>query len=346
MKKLKIYFIALLMVNGVMFGAGKLNVVTTLTTYANIAKYIGKDKITVHSIVAGDQDAHFVRPKPSYAVLLSKADLFVSTGLDLELWVPTLVDMSKNDKIRSGQIGFVAAADGINLLEKPSVLSRSEGGLHIYGNPHITTNPLNYKIIADNIEIGLEKNDPANADFYKANLKEFKNDIDIHVFGEKLVKLMGGKLLTKLANNGRLIEFLKSHEFKRVKMIDYLGGWLKEALPFRGKKIVAYHKNWVYFKQLFGVEIVGNVEPKPGIPPSPKHVEELVSEMRKNNVKIVMAANYFDEKKVTDICNKVGAVPVIVPVYVDGAPNTQNVFKLVNLWITKLNEAVVKANKN
>jgi len=346
MKRLKIYILALLMTNGVIFGAGKLNVVTTITTYANIAKYIGKDKITVRSIVAADQDAHFVRPKPSFAVLLSKADVFVSTGLDLELWVPTLVDMSKNDKIRSGQIGFVAAADGINLLEKPSVLSRSEGGLHIYGNPHITTNPLNYKIIAENIAIGLEKNDPANADFYQANLKSFKNDIDVHVFGEKLVKLMGGKLLTKLANNGRLIDFLKSHDFKGAKMIDYLGGWLKEGLPFRGQKIVAYHKNWVYFKQLFGVEIVGNVEPKPGIPPSPKHVEELVSEMRKDNVKIVMAANYFDEKKVTDICNKVGAVPVIVPIYVDGAPDTGNVFKLVDLWITELNKAIIKANGN
>ncbi len=339
MKKLNIYLLAFLMLSGTIFGAKKLNVVTTLTTYANIAKYIGKDKITVHSIVAGDQDAHFVRPKPSYAVLLSKADVFVSTGLDLELWVPTLVDMSKNDKIRSGQIGFVAASDGIKLLEKPSVLSRSEGGLHIYGNPHITTNPLNYKIIAENIEIGLEKNDPENAGFYEANLKEFNHKIDIHTFGEKLVALMGGKLLTKLANNGNLIDFLRSHNYQGKKMIDFLGGWLKEAMPFRGRKVVAYHKNWVYFKELFGIEIIGNVEPKPGIPPSPKHVEELVTEMRKNNVKVVLAANYFDEKKVTDICNKVGAVPVIVPIYVNGAPGTENVFKLVDLWITKIDDA-------
>ncbi len=344
MKKLNIYLLSLLMLSGTIFGAKKLNVVTTLTTYANIAKYIGKDKINVSSIVAGDQDAHFVRPKPSYAVLLSKADVFVSTGLDLELWVPTLVDMSKNDKIRSGQIGFVAASDGINLLEKPSVLSRSEGGLHIYGNPHITTNPLNYKIIAENIAIGLEKNDPENRDFYEANLKKFQREIDNRTFGEKLVKLMGGKLLTKLANNGNLIDFLKSHSLNGEKLINSLGGWLKEALPFRGRKIVAYHKNWVYFKELFGVEVIGNVEPKPGIPPSPKHVEELISEMRKNNVRVVLTANYFDEKKVKDICNKVGAVPVIVPIYVNGAPDTDNVFKLVDLWITKLNEAFEKVD--
>jgi ABC-type Zn uptake system ZnuABC Zn-binding protein ZnuA len=341
MKK-QIIIIAILLISNILFAAEKINVVATLSTYADIVKYIGKDKVDVQYIVQGDQDAHYVRPKPSYAVLLGKADLFISTGLDLELWVPSLVDMSKNDNIRSGQQGFVAAYDGINLLDKPDVLSRSEGGLHIYGNPHITTNPLNFKIIAENIKIGLEKIDPQNSDFYAANLKEFQDKIDTKTFGEGLVKLMGGKLLTKLANNGQLIGFLKEKDYKGKKMIDFLGGWLKAALPFRGKKIVAYHKNWVYFQTLFGLDIVGYVEPKPGIPPSPKHVDELVQEMRKNNVKVLLAANYFDENKVRTICNKVGAEPVIVPMFVEGAPNTENVFNLIDLWINKLNEAFVK----
>ena len=341
MKK-QIIIIAILLLSNLIFASGKLNVVTTLSTYADIVKYIGQDKVDVHYIVQGDQDAHFVRPKPSYAVLLSKADLFISTGLDLELWVPSLVDMSKNDRIRSGQQGFVAAYDGIKLLDKPDVLSRSEGGLHIYGNPHITTNPLNLKIIAENITIGLEKNDPQNSEFYRANLKKFQDEIDNRTFGEELVKLMGGKLLTKLANNGQLINFLQQKEYKGKKMIDYLGGWLKEALPLRGKKIVAYHKNWIYFQELFGLQVVGYVEPKPGIPPSPKHVEELVQEMRKNGVKVLLAANYFDENKVRSICSKVGAEPVIVPMFVKGAPGTENIFKLIDLWINKLNEAFAK----
>jgi zinc/manganese transport system substrate-binding protein len=344
MMKKQIIIIALLILSNISFAAEKINVVTTLSTYADIAKYIGKDKVNVQYIVQGDQDAHFVRPKPSFAVLLSEADLFVSTGLDLELWVPSLVDMSKNDKIRSGQLGFVAAYDGINLLDKPDVLSRSEGGLHIYGNPHITTNPLNLKIIAENITIGLEKNDPQNSDFYRANLKIFQDEIDSKMFGEELVKLMGGALLTKLANNGRLIGFLEEKEYKGNKMIDYLGGWMKAALPFRGKKIAAYHKNWIYFQSLFGLDIIGYVEPKPGIPPSPKHVEELVQEMRKNEVKVILTANYFDENKVRTICNKVGAEPVIVPMFVDGAPGTENVFKLIDVWINKLNEAFTKIN--
>lgn len=345
MKNKIIYMWFLIFLSSIIFGKDKIDVVTTLSTYASIAQEIGGDKVETHYIVQGDQDAHFVRPKPSYAVLLSKADLFVSTGLDLELWAPTLVDMSKNDNIRSGQQGFVSANDGIKLLDKPSVLSRSEGGLHIYGNPHITTNPLNLKVVAENITIGLEKIDPKYSDFYRANLKAFQNKIDEKTFGDKLIKLMGGNLLTKLANNGTLIGFLKAKEYRGKKLINYLGGWLKEAMPFRNRKIVGYHKNWVYFKHLFGLNVIGHVEPKPGIPPSPKHVEDLVKKMRAEKVKVLFAANYFDENKVRTICAKVGAIPVIVPMTVNGAPNTEDIFKLTDLWISELNKAFKEADK-
>ncbi|MCK5077959.1 MAG: zinc ABC transporter substrate-binding protein [Calditrichia bacterium] len=321
------------------FAREKLYVVTTLSVYADITKQVAGDKVNVDYIVPGDQDAHFVRPKPSYAVKLNKADMFVTTGLDLELWVPSIVDMSKNSKIRSGQNGYVAAYDGIDLLEKPSVLSRSEGGLHIYGNPHITTSPLNFKIIAENIVIGLEKLDLENSSYYRENLKIFNQKMDNKVFGEELVKLMGGSLLTKLANSGQLIDFLSTKEYKSKKMIDYLGGWLKQGMIFRDKKIVAYHKNWIYFKNLFGLDIIGYVEPKPGIPPSPKHVETLINAMKKNNISVMFAANYFDENKVKQICTKVGASPVIVPIYVNGAPNTEDVFKLIDLWVESLAKA-------
>ena len=210
MKSFKYILLLTLITAQMVLGTTKLNVVTTLSTYADIAKKIGGEFVDVKYIVEGNQDAHFVRPKPSFAVLLNKADVFVSTGLDLELWAPTLVDMSKNPKIRSGQIGYVSASYGIKLLEKPTVLSRSEGGVHIYGNPHIITGPLNFKKIARNIEIGLEKNDPAHAEYFRKNLKAFKEQIDERMFGKELVQLMGGDLLTKLTLNGKLIEFLQS----------------------------------------------------------------------------------------------------------------------------------------
>lgn len=328
-----------------LLGQDQLNVVTTLSTYADIAKKVGGDKVKVEYIVPGNQDAHFVRPKPSYAVLLNKADVFVTTGLDLELWVPSLVDMSKNEKIRSGQPGFVAAHDGIELLDKPDVLSRSEGGLHIYGNPHIITSPLNFKIIASNIAIGLIKNDPKSEKYYLKNLKDFQRQIDERTFGKELLGLMGSKLLTKLALQGNLIDFLNSKEYKGKKMIDYLGGWLKDGLEFRGRKIVTYHKNWIYFQRIFGLEVMGYVEPKPGIPPSPKHVEELVQDMKKHNVKVLMAANYFSVSRVSRICEKVGSIHVIVPMGVGGANNTNDVFELTDYWISSLKAAFSKANQ-
>ena len=339
-------FMVLIFAGLVLADGKKINVVTTLSTYADIAKKIGGDRVTVTAIVKGNQDAHFVRPKPGYAVLLNKADLFVSTGLDLELWAPTLVDMSKNPRIRSGQIGYVSASYGVQLLEKPAVLSRSEGGLHIYGNPHIITGPLNFKQIAANIAAGLEKIDPANRDYYQANLKQFKDEVDQRLFGPELVHLMGGELLTRLALSGQLMDFLRNKSFGGKKLIDYLGGWLKEGMVFRGKKIVTYHKNWVYFRKMFGLEVIGYVEPKPGIPPSPKHVEELVREMRKNQVKVLLAANYFSERKVREICDKVGAIPVIVPMGVGGAPGTDDVFRLVDYWVSHLKDAFLRAQKS
>ena len=162
------------------FGAakvgGKIYVISTLTDYAAIAQEIGGDKVKVDAIAEGDEDSHFVRPKPSYAQKLSKADLFLTTGLDLELWGPSVIDKSQNKNIREGQIGYVSVSDGLKLLEIPAVLDRGQGGVHVYGNPHIHTSPLNAKTIATNIAIGLKKVDPENGDYYAKQLKKFKRN--------------------------------------------------------------------------------------------------------------------------------------------------------------------------
>ncbi|MEJ2481355.1 MAG: zinc ABC transporter substrate-binding protein, partial [Acidihalobacter sp.] len=104
---------------------------------------IGGDKIEAFHIVEGNQDPHIVRPKPSLAVRLRSADVYVATGMDLEMWSPALIDMSVNPRILGGQKGYVAASAGLKIIETPTTLSRSEGDVHIYGNPHIHTSPLN-----------------------------------------------------------------------------------------------------------------------------------------------------------------------------------------------------------
>ena len=218
--------------------AAQLRVVTTLPDYAVFARAIGGDRVHVSHIVHGDQDAHFIRPKPSFVDMVRNADVFVATGLDLELWAPTIVDKSANRHVRSGQPGYVAASQGVPLLEKPAVLSRIEGGVHIYGNPHMTCSPINMKVAARNIATGLIKNDPAGRETYEKNLEQLLDEIDRRLFGDELVKLLGGRTLCQLAEKGTLIPFLEKHKFRGKPLIDSLGGWLKQMMPLRGARIL------------------------------------------------------------------------------------------------------------
>jgi ABC-type Zn uptake system ZnuABC Zn-binding protein ZnuA len=319
-----------------------LSVVTTLPDYRVLAEAIGKERISTKSLVGGNQDAHFIRPKPSFVTLVSGADVLISTGLDLELWLPTVVDKSNNKNIRSGETGYVAAADGMNMLEVPKAVTRSEGGCHVFGNPHVTCSPVNMKVAIRNIAAGLIKNDPKGKNFYMKNLKALEKEFDERLFGKELVKILGAKTLCKLAEKDKLIPFLKKRKYKDKSLIDYLGGWLKKMLPLRGKSIVTYHKNWIYFIKLSGLKNVGTVEPKPGIPPSAKHVADLVELMKKQEIKIILAANYFDRKKVESVASKTGAEAVIVPLYVEGAKGIDNYFKLVDHWVDSLLKAAKK----
>jgi len=337
-----VLLVATFLVSACAFGAPTLRVVTTLPDYEVFARLIGGDRVSVSSIVLGDQDAHFIRPKPSFVNLVRGADVLVSTGLDLELWLPTVIDMSANRRIRSGRVGYVSTSQGIALLEKPKVMSKVEGGVHIYGNPHLTCSPINMKTAARNIAYGLAKNDAEGKSIYMENLGKVHTEMDRRLFGEELVKLLGSKVLCDLAAKDRLIPFLEKHKFRGKPLVDSLGGWLKKMLPLRGAPIVTYHKNWIYFVRLFGLEEAGTVEPKPGIPPSPKHVADLIKMMKERKIRVILAANYFDEHKIRTVANAVGAEPVIVPLYVGGVPGVDDYFQLVDYWVDHLLEAAKK----
>ena len=323
--------------------ADGLRVVTSLPDYAFLVRQVGGERVSVEAIVRGDQDAHFIRPKPSFVSLVRGADVLVETGLDLETWIVTVVDKSGNRHVRSGQPGYVSAAHGMSLVEKPQVMSRVEGGLHIHGNPHVTTSPINMRIAARNIARGLVRNDPAGREIYERNLTRLEAEIDRRLFGEELVSLLGGAVLCDLAANGTLVPFLEKNDFRGRPLIGFLGGWMGEMLPLQGTPVVTYHKNWVYFLRLFGMKEAGTVEPKPGIPPSTKHVADLVQLMRDRGIGVILAANYFDEDQVRSVAAKVGAVPVIVPLYVGGGPGTEDYFELFDLWVERLIAATTES---
>jgi len=342
-KTFVIVFVAILLAGGVSFGVNPekdvLNVVTTLPDYAEFVKAIGGDRVVVDHMVLGIQDPHNIRPKPSFINKVKNADVIVSTGLDLEMWLPTLIDTSGNKKVRSGEQGFVAVSHNMVLMDKPEVLSQELGDVHVEGNPHFTCSPLCMRKVADNITTGLIKNDPAGKALFEENLKKLKLKIDNHLFGEELVTMFGGDLLARMAQQGKLLDFLEKNKLQDKPLIGKLGGWMKALMPMRNQKVVVYHKNWTYFVELFGIQVVGTIEPKPGIPPSAKHVVNLSSLMKNQDVRVVFTANYFDEQKAKKVADNVGAESVIVPLFVGGAEGVDDYFDLVSLWVDSLMKA-------
>ena len=218
--------------------------------------------------------------------------MLITSGMDLEQWITTLQDKARNKQIMEGAAGFVTAGPGIDILEKPASLSRDQGDVHIMGNPHFHTSPLNWPQISENILTGLKKVDPGNASVYETNQKAFVLKVWNATFGEELVTLFGGEQLKELLRAGTLFDFLES-DYEGGKLADLLGGWMKTALRFRGMQMVAYHKNWSYFARDFGLEILGFIEPKPGIPPTPKHVEETIQLIRDSGIDVMLVASYL-----------------------------------------------------
>ena len=318
-------------------------VVTSLTTYAAIAREITGDHATVTAIAEGDEDPHFVQPRPSFVPLLRDADLFVTTGMDLELWVPTLLDRAGNPKIREGGPGYVAAFQGIHVLEIPTSLSRAEGDIHVDGNPHIHTDPLNGIIIARNILAGLKRVAPADSAWFTQHEQDFEARVLKATFGDSLVRIIPGPQLFDLARNGRLMTFLQT-KYQGHPLQDRLGGWLKEAMPFRGKEMVCYHKEWAYFSDRFGVTCVEYIEAKPGIPPTPRHVQDVIALMQSRHIPVLFASNYFDHAQIRDVAARTNATPVIVPENTHGAPGVESYFDLVNAWVGGLAQAFAGAH--
>jgi len=318
--------------------ATPIRVVTTLPSYAAIAREIGGERVRVQAISRPDEDAHFVKPKPSLALMLRDADLFVTTGLDLELWAPTLVDKSGNPRIRDGRPGYVAAAAGVPMLDVPANPSRAAGDVHIYGNPHIHTSPINAKIIARNIAAGLSRVDPEGAELYRRGLERFERRIDEALYGRELVDLLGSATLDPLARQGKLVGFLEGRSYRGRPLVELLGGWLAKARPLRGRRIIAYHKNCIYFTTLFGIEIANYVEAKPGIPPSARHVHELVDQIEREGIRVLLSATYFSPEKPRLIAARTGCRVVRVPLE-PGGPEAPDYFALIDLWIDRLLEA-------
>jgi ABC-type Zn uptake system ZnuABC Zn-binding protein ZnuA len=313
-----------------------LKIVTSLTTYGAIAREVAGDRATVTSIAQGNEDPHFVQPKPSFVALLRDADLFVTTGLDLELWVAPLLERASNRKVSEGGPGYVTAYTGITLLEVPTTLDRSHGDIHVDGNPHIHTDPVNGILIARNILVGLKRVAPGDADYFTQREQDFERRVLEATMGAELVTILTPAVAFRLLATDQLWDFLGKNNYKGAPLMSHLGGWLKAGEVFRGKEMACYHKEWAYFSNRFRITCAEFIEAKPGIPPTPGHVEDVIALMRERKIPALFASNYFDRNQIQQVAAKTGATAVIVAENTGGAPGVATYFDLVSSWVNGL----------
>jgi zinc/manganese transport system substrate-binding protein len=267
----------------------KLTVVASLPALRSIAELVGGEKVEASSIATGYQNPHFVDPKPSFIMKLSKADVFITAGLDLETgWVPGLLQSSRNGKIQPGGEGYVDASVGVTLLQIPSTGDRAQGDIHLYGNPHYWMDPIRGKQIARTICDRLSKLSPGDAPLFEGNLKKFEAEID-----------------------------------RRT------AGWIERLSRLRGVSVLAYHNEWPYFEERFGFTIVDYLEPKPGIPPTPSQLMKVISTVRSKKVPVIITSPYFTLDAAEMVADQTGAKIAVLATNVgafDGVPDYYALF--------------------
>lgn len=316
----------------------KLKIVTTLNYLRAVTQEIGGDHVEVVALANPKQDPHYVTPTPRMNQLATDADLFIENGLSLDLWEQNVVDASGNPKIQSGSSGHLIATINVPVKELPTEVSRAWGDIHPQGNPHVWLDPFNVRIVAQNIAQRLGELDPANGDYYKKRLEEFKTRLDAAMFGDELVKALGksgGDILMRKAMNNELAGWLKSRNLDSK-----LGGWMKKAEALNGVKIISYHKTYVYFADRFGLQIAGELEEKPGIPPPPQHRDGVVDEMKREGIRVILNDNFYSTEAADYVAGKTGAKVVITYLDVGATPEVGTYEKLITYLIENIAQAI------
>ena len=317
----------------------KVHVVCTLPTLKSLVEEVGGDRVNVIALAKGDQDPHFVTPTPILMRKTREADLFVENGFSLELWADEVVNGSGNSRIFRGTPGRIIAGAGISTMEIPSVLTRELGDIHPQGNPHVWLDPLLAKVEAANIAEALKRVDPPGTEHYASRLDAFDKHIDVALFGPDLVKIIGIQKLTRLAWNGELYNFLDSNKLDGKPLSSLKGGWLKQAEAIRGIKAIEFHKVWVYFARMFGIQLMGTVEERPGIPPGPQHVRQVIELVRSQKIPLIMVDNFYDPSLPNNIARQTGASVMLLPDQVEGEPEIKTYFDLIDHLIRQLTKA-------
>ncbi|MBI2828046.1 MAG: zinc ABC transporter substrate-binding protein [Acidobacteria bacterium] len=254
----------------------KLNVVTSTEDLASIAREVGGDKVAVVALAKGYQDPHFVDAKPSFILTMNRADLYIAVGRELEIgWLPPLVNSSRNAKIQPGARGYLDASLTVHILEIPT------GQItRAMGDVHPLGNP-HYWL------------EPGN--------------------GRLIAQAVRNKL-SEISPADNALFARRYDDFDR-RLAAAEKRWDAAMAPYKGTKLVTYHRSWPNFMDRFGLQVIGYVEPKPGIPPSPSHTLDLIEEMKRGGIKLIVVEPYFSLKTPQAIANQIpgGKVLVLAP---------------------------------
>jgi ABC-type Zn uptake system ZnuABC Zn-binding protein ZnuA len=277
--------------------AGKTNVMAATEDLAAIAREVGGDQVNVDSIARGYQDPHFVEPKPSFILKLQKADLLLVVGLDLEIgWLPPLITQSRNSKIQKGAAGYFDASQFCQILEKPT------GAVtRAMGDVHPLGNP-HYWL------------DPEN--------------------GRRIAKVLADKF--SQMNPSAASTFAARYADFDKRLADAEKGWQAKMAPYKGRKVITYHRSWPNFCERFGLDVVDYVEPKPGIPPTPNHTLDVINLMKRDNVKLILVEPYFDLRAPNKIAQDTGGKVLVLMPSVGGTKEITNYFQLFDYDINLL----------
>ena len=282
-------------------GEEKLQVVTTIETFADFARRVGGNEVEVQSLSHGYQDPHFVEAKPNLVVILNRADLLIRVGLDLEIgWLPPLVVGSRNAGIQRGQSGDLDLSTMIDPLDIPTTkVDRSQGDIHPLGNPHYWLPPVNAVRCARGIRDRLAELRPQRKAYFDEQFRKFVDD-------------------------------LKAAATR----------WETVARPLSGLKVVTYHKSWSYVSRWLHLVEIGYIEDRPGIPPSPPHLAQLIETMRIQGVRVIIVESFYNRSIAENVADKTGARVVPSPSDVGATPAIKTYFDLVDAFLKGLLDAM------
>lgn len=289
--------------------ARTLRVVATIPELGDIAARVGGANVSVDVLARGTEDIHQVVMRPSLVPKLHRADAVVYLGLTVEhSFLPGLLEVAANPALRQDAVkecaglGCVDCSQGLRVLDKPGTLSRAEGEIHPYGNPHYNLDPEDGVLIARNVAAGLSRVDPDRAADYAKNLTAYLAELD-----------------AKLAE------------------------WRRLAAPLKGVKAVSYHQDVAYLARFTGMEFVGTLEPKPGVAPTPAHLEELVRLMKKDRVALIVREQQYDPKLPDWLAEKTDAKVATIGTMAKALPGADTFVRMSESNLRALRSALGKA---